>query len=152
VVGRAAHRALDAHAGPTPPLWLWGLWAELPFPTLFAPFDSARLAEVKYALAAHASEQARLPLDRLIEARAVACAGTGEERVHGSGLAGDPAVDYAELICEVVLEPAGWMLGSSRRFDAEAPVASPSRRPIGWWLEAESVHDRLRRELEGQRT
>jgi LmbE family N-acetylglucosaminyl deacetylase len=152
LVGRAAHRALDAHAGPTPPLWLWGLWAELPFPTLFAPFDGARLAEVKHALGAHASEQARLPLDRLIEARAVACAGTGEERVHGSGLAGDPAVAYAELICEAVLEPAGWMLGSSRRFDAEAPLASPSARPIGWWLEAESVHDRLRREVKGQRT
>jgi LmbE family N-acetylglucosaminyl deacetylase len=146
LVGRAARRALDAHSGPTPPLWLWGVWADLPFPTLIAPFDRARLAEVKHALAAHASEQARLPLNRLVEARAILNAGLGEERVYGSGLAGDLGVEYAELLCEVVREPAGWMLGSPRRFDAEAPLASPSARPIGWWLEGESVHDRLRRE------
>jgi hypothetical protein len=66
--------------------------------------------------------------------------------VYGSGLSGDPALAYAELVCEVALEPSGWKLGSSRRFDAEAALASPSARPIGWWLEAESVHDRLRRE------
>ena len=41
--------------------------------------------------------------------------------------------------------PGGWTLGSPRRFDAEAPLASASERPIGWWLEAESVHARLRR-------
>ena len=146
LVGRAARRALSAHAGPTPPLWLWGIWADLPFPTMIAPFDAKRLDEVKHALAAHASEQLRLPLDRLIEARAVLHAAVGEERVHGSGLAGDRALEYAELICEVVLQPDGWRLGASRRFDAEAPLASPSARPIGWWLEAESVHDRLRRE------
>ena len=62
------------------------------------------------------------------------------------------AVEYAELICEVMLEPAGWRLGSPRRFDPEAPLASPSPRPIGWWLEAESVQDRLRRERRSQRT
>lgn len=145
VVGRAACRALSAHPGPTPPLWLWGVWADLPFPTLISAFDRTRLAEIKHALAAHASEQLRLPLDRLVEARAVLSAGVGEERVYGSGLTGDPAVEYAELLCEVMLEPAGWKLGSPRRFDAEAPVASPSARPIGWWLESESVHTRMRR-------
>jgi LmbE family N-acetylglucosaminyl deacetylase len=152
LVGRAARRALTAHPGPVPPLWLWGIWADLPFPTMIAPFGRTRMAEVKHALAAHASEQLRLPLDRLIEARAVLNAGVGEERVHGSGLAVDREIEYAELICEVMLEPAGWQLGAARRFDAEAPFASPSARPIGWWLEAESVHDRLRRERRSQRT
>lgn len=146
LVGRAARRALEAHAGTAPPLWLWGVWADLPFPTLIAPFDRARLAEVKQAIAAHASELARLPLDRLIEARAVFNAGVGEERVHGSGLAGDRSIELAELLCEVVLTSGGWQLGAPRRFDAEAPIASPSARPIGWWLSQESLHDRLRRE------
>jgi len=145
LVGRAAYRALEAHPGPTPPLWLWGVWADLPFPTMIAPFDRVRLAEIKHAIAAHASELARLPLDRLVEARAVLAAGVGEERVHGSGLAGDPAVELAELLCEVMLEPGGWMLGTPRRFDADAPIASASKRAIGWWLESESVHARLRR-------
>jgi LmbE family N-acetylglucosaminyl deacetylase len=149
LVGRAARRALEAHPGTAPPLWLWGLWADLPFPTLIAPFGQARLAEIQHALAAHASELARLPLDRLLEARAVLNAVLGEERVHGSGLTGDPAVELAELLCEVVLTPAGWQLGGSRRFDAEAPLASPSARPIGWWLAAESLQARLRRQVAG---
>ncbi|MDX6562848.1 MAG: hypothetical protein QOD65_2662 [Gaiellales bacterium] len=149
LVGRAAVRALEAHAGSAPPLWLWGVWADLPFPTLIAPFDRARLAEIQHALAAHASELARLPLDRLLEARAVLNAGVGAERVHGSGIAGDPAVELAELLCEVMPGPAGWQLGPPRRFDAEAPLASPSSRPIGWWLASESPHARLRREISG---
>jgi len=146
LVGRAARRALEAHTGTAPPLWLWGVWADLPFPTLIAPFGRARLAEIQHAIAAHASELARLPIDRLIEARAVLNAGVGEERVHGSGLAGDPAIELAELLCEVVLTPQGWQLGAARRFDAEAPIASASARPVGWWLTQESLHDRLRRE------
>jgi LmbE family N-acetylglucosaminyl deacetylase len=146
LVGRAARRALEALPGPLPPLWLWGVWADLPFPTLVVPFDRPRLAEIQHALAAHASELARLPLDRLIEARAVLNAGVGEERVHGSGVPSDPAVELAELVCEVVLTPAGWRLGAPRRFAAEAPLAPPSARPIGWWLTAESAHARLRRE------
>jgi LmbE family N-acetylglucosaminyl deacetylase len=145
LVGRAARRALEARADP-PPLWLWGVWADLPFPTLIVPFDRPRLAEIQHALAAHASEIARLPLDRLIEARAVLNAGVGEERVHGSGVPSDPAVELAELVCEVVLTPAGWRLGAARQLAAEAPLAAPSARPIGWWLTAESVHARLRRE------
>jgi LmbE family N-acetylglucosaminyl deacetylase len=146
LVGRAALRAIEAYDARKPTLWLWGIWADLPFPTLISPFDQARLAEIQHALAAHESELARLPLDRLIEARAVLNAGVGEERVHGSGLAGDRAIEFAELLCEVILTPAGWQLGSPRRFDAEAALGSPSKRPLGWWLSAESVHSRLRRE------
>jgi hypothetical protein len=49
--------------------------------------------------------------------------------------------------------PAGWQLGTPRRLAPEQPFASPSGRPIGWWLSAESVHARLRREAAGsQRT
>jgi LmbE family N-acetylglucosaminyl deacetylase len=146
LVGRAARRALEAYAGPVPHLWLWGVWADLPFPTLVVPFDRARLDEIQHALAAHASELARLPIDRLVEARGTLSAGVGEERVHGSGVPSDPEVELAELICEVALTPAGWHLGTARRFIAEAPIAPPSERPIGWWLAGESVHSRLRRE------
>jgi LmbE family N-acetylglucosaminyl deacetylase len=149
LVGRAARRALEAHPGTAPPLWLWGVWADLPFPTLIAPFDRARLGEIQQALTAHASELERLPLDRMLEARAVFNAGVGAERVHGSGIAGDPAVELAELLSEVMLTPSGWQLGAPRRFDADAPLASPSARPIGWWLTAESLHARLRREAAG---
>jgi LmbE family N-acetylglucosaminyl deacetylase len=153
LVGRAACRALEAHTGPVPHLWLWGLWADLPFPTLLAAFEGSRLQEIRHALAAHASELARLPIDRLLEARAILGAGAGMERVYGSGVASNPDIELAELICEVVLTPAGWQLGTPRQFAAEAPIAPPGGRPIGWWLAGESVHSRLRRETaSSQRT
>ena len=44
LVGRAALRAIEAYDARKPALWLWGIWADLPFPTLIAPFDQARLA------------------------------------------------------------------------------------------------------------
>jgi hypothetical protein len=146
LVGRAALRALEGYNLRKPTLWLWGVWADLPFPTVIAPFGQARLAEIKHALGAHESELARLPLDRLVEARAVLAAGVGEERIHGAGLAGDRSIEFAELLCEAILTPAGWQLGAPRRFDPEAALGSPSKRPIAWWLNAESVHSRLRRE------
>jgi hypothetical protein len=146
LVGRAARRALEALPGAAPPLWLWGVWADLPFPTLIAPFDRARLAEIRHALAAHQSELERLPIDRLIEARAGVAAGLGEERVYGSGFAGDLTNELAELLCEVVSTPAGWQLGAPRRLDADAPLASPSGTSIGWWLTSDSPQARLRRE------
>lgn len=148
LVGRAACRALEVRDDP-PPLWLWGVWADLPFPTLIVPFDRTRLAEIQHALAAHASELARLPVDRLIEARAELNAGVGGERVYGSGVASDLAVELAELVCEVVPTPAGWRLGAPRRFAVDDPFAPPSERPIDWWLTAESAHARLRRETAG---
>ena len=137
---------------PAPPLWLWGVWADLPFPTLIAPFDRARLAEIQDALAAHASELARLPLDRLVEARAVLNAGVGEERVYGSGLAGDPSIELAELLCEVVLGAgrlearlaaalrrrgaAGLCLGAPDRLVARGRVGA--RAPAPWRAAAAS--------------
>ena len=96
----AAPRAVRSRRAPgtPPPLWLWGVWADLPFPTLIVPFDRARLAEIQHALAAHESELARLPLDRMLEARAVLNAGVGEERVHGSGARGRSRRRVAELL------------------------------------------------------
>ena len=39
-VGRAARDAVHARREATPPrLWLWGLWADLPWPTLYHGFD-----------------------------------------------------------------------------------------------------------------
>ena len=125
LVGRAARRALEAFAGPVPHLWLWGVWADLPFPTLVVPFHRPRLEEIRHALAAHASELARLPLDTLLEARAILSAGAGEERVYGSGVASDPDVELAELICEVAL--TGRLAAPARR-----AASSPKRRsPAG---------------------
>ena len=142
LVGRAVRNAL---AGRTATWWMWGVWADLPFPTLICAFDAARLAELRHVLAAHAGELARNDLDRLLRARAEANASLAEERVFGSGVSADREVAYAELLCEAVPCDGGWLLGSPRRLDPRAPLAAPSARAIGWWLDGESIHDRFRR-------
>ena len=142
LVGRAVRNAL---AGRTTAWWMWGIWADLPFPTLICPFGADRLAELRHVLAAHAGELVRNDVDRLLRARAEANASLAAERVFGSGVAADRDVAYAELICEAVSQDGGWLLGSPRRLDPAAPLAPPSTRAIGWWIDAESVHDRFRR-------
>ena len=119
-----------------PPLWLWGVWADLPFPTLIAPFDRARLARDP-ARARRARLRARATAARPACSRRARCSTPASARSACTARAstGDPAVELAELLCEVVLTPAGWQLGAPRRFDADAPLASPSARPIGWWLD-----------------
>ncbi len=67
--------------------------------------------------------------------------------MHGSGVAGDPAVELAELLCEVVLTPARLAArGAAALRRRRADRARPRSAPIGWWLTGESVHARLRRE------
>ena len=127
LVGRAARRALEAHPGTAPPLWLWGVWADLPFPTLIAPFDRARLAEIQHALAAHASELARLPLDRLLEARAVLNAGVARSACTARASRATRAVELAELLCEVVLD-AGRLAARDRRGASTPRRRSPRPR------------------------
>ena len=139
LAGRAVRTALY---GRETAWWMWGIWADLPFPTLICPFDARRLAELRHVLAAHAGELARNDLDRLLRARAEANASLAAERVFGSGVSADRDVVYAELLCEAIAHDGGWLLGSSRRLDAGAPLAPPSEREIGWWIDAESVHQR----------
>ena len=82
------------------PLWQWSLWSDLPQPTLYVPFDEARLAEARHVLAAHESQLARNDFDALLEARGVAARVLGAERVFGFGSAPPSPLPYAELLCE----------------------------------------------------
>ena len=141
LAGRAVRNVL---AGRETAWWMWGIWADLPFPTLICAFDAARLAELRHVLAAHAGELARNDLDRLLRARAEANASLAAERVFGSGVAADRELAYAELLSEAIPRDGGWLLGSPRRLDPGAPLARPSARAIGWWIDAESIHQRLR--------
>ena len=117
--------------GPAPPLWLWGVWADLPFPTLIVALRRGRgWRRSSTRSRPTPPSMARLPLDRLVEARAVLAAGRRRGARVRLGLStAIPPLELAELLCEVVLAPAGWRLGSPRRFDAEAPLASALRAP-----------------------
>jgi LmbE family N-acetylglucosaminyl deacetylase len=144
VVARATRDALrTAEHGPAA-WWMWGLWADLPLPTLYVPFDDRRLAELEHALEAYAGELARNDYITLLRTRAQANRVLGAERVFGFG---SEARDgpYAELLTEVMTRDGGWELGAARTPSMDQPLSGARGvSPIDWWLDAPSVADRAR--------
>ncbi len=125
-VGRATAAALAAT--PDPPVWWqWGLWADLRSPTIYVPFDVDVLADAQHVLGAYAGELARNDYSRLLEARAVAHAVLGSERVFGFGSARASTLPYAELLTELVRIGDGWSPRPARSFDPAAPVGRINR-------------------------
>jgi LmbE family N-acetylglucosaminyl deacetylase len=125
-VGRATAAALAAM--PVPPVWWqWGLWADLTAPTIYVPFDDDVLAEAQHVLAAYAGELARNDYARLLEARAVAHAVLGSERVFGFGTPRASDAPYAELLTECRLVDGHWQPGSPRLLDPSAAAGDVNR-------------------------
>jgi LmbE family N-acetylglucosaminyl deacetylase len=149
-VGRAARDAVHARREATPPrLWLWGLWADLPWPTLYHGFDEPLMERAIHVLEAHQGELERNDYRALVRARATANRVLGAERVFGWGAEAQPQ-PYAELLTEVVLSGAQWRTTGARELDPkdpfrDAPTEGAGRAvPIGWWLHESSFTDRVR--------
>jgi LmbE family N-acetylglucosaminyl deacetylase len=138
VVGRAALDALSPLEDGAPAWWMWGLWADLPFPTLITYFRSERLKQILHALDAHAGELERNDYRRLVQGRAQANAVLGPERVFGFGGGGGRG-ELAELATEVVFKDADWRLGRSRELDPREPLVEPTREPLSAWLTGPSL-------------
>lgn len=143
VVGRAAREGIERGGGAH--WWMWGLWADLPLPTLLTEFGEARMAEALAILAAHAGELDRNDYAALVRARAVAARVLGAERAFGFGCAGlDPP--YAELLTELAVHDGRWMAYGPRRLDAALPLlGAPGEHALDWWLDEPSFRDRLGR-------
>jgi LmbE family N-acetylglucosaminyl deacetylase len=135
-VGRAARDAVAQAAGPR--LWLWGLWADLPWPTLYHGFDVVALDQALAVLSEHRGEIARNDYRQVLRGRATANRVLGSERVFGWGSAMRPQ-PYAELLMEVALRDGEWRTGAARELDpadplADAPDGGWRAVPIAWWL------------------
>ncbi|MHB8680673.1 MAG: PIG-L deacetylase family protein [Acidimicrobiales bacterium] len=141
VVGRAAVSVLSRRGDDAPRLWLWGLWADLPLPTLAVGFDEKRLEEIFSALEAHAGELARNDYRRVVRGRAEMNASLGPERVFGFGSAGAD-VPYVEILTEVARAAGSWVLGRARWLDAGEPLPPPGGRDVGEWLTSPSITTR----------
>jgi hypothetical protein len=112
---------------------------------------------VVHVLGAHAGELARNDYGALVRARAKANRVLGAERVFGYGSAAREQ-PLAELLTEAVMLEGEWWAAPARELDPQAPLASPGvvdpgtdpkravRHRLGWWLNAESVGDRMHRE------
>lgn len=128
LVGRAAVRACERAAQGPAVLWLWGLWADLPFPTIAVGFGEERMREVLRCLDAHAGELERNDYRSLVRGRAQMNSSLGPERVFGFGSrapAGERA-RYVELLCELSLAKGEWSLGAPRWLDAADPLCTRS--------------------------
>jgi len=123
---------------------MWGLWSDLPIPTILHTFEQPVLKSITMALAAHASQLARNDYGRLIVARAQATAVLGPERVFGFGTPGI-AVPYAEVLCEAVPRAGRMMLGAPRMLEADAPLLAPTAKDLSGWLRATSPRDQVGR-------
>jgi LmbE family N-acetylglucosaminyl deacetylase len=131
-VGRAAVAALASDGAPR--LWLWGLWASLPLPTLYVAFGDDVLARALDAVRAHAGEVARNDYVALVRARAVVGRVQGAEQVFGYGAAAR-AGPFAEVLTEAWFAGGDWWAGAPRELDARAPLAPvPRDRSLGRWL------------------
>ena len=142
VVGRAVAASLSRATSP-PVWWMWGLWADLPFATLFVPEDERTMDEALAILDAYAGELERNDYRRLLRARAEMNAVLGAERVFGFGAAGHDA-PYAELLSEVVLDDGQHLLGTPRVVDFDQPLVAPTSRSITHWLLGPSLGANLR--------
>ena len=161
LVGRAARTAVEACGDRAPRLWLWGLWADLPWPTLYVGFDERRLDQVIHVLEAHTSQLARNNYRELVRGRARANRVLGAERIFGYGSAARGPHPFAELLTEAVRRDGQWRASRARELEPRAPFAhappprpgdNPARartHPLGWWLGQESFSDRMRRERVG---
>ena len=150
VVGRAARDAVAAAPSPAPRLWLWGLWADLPHPTLYVGFNDDRMARAIEVLEAHEGELKRNDYRRVVRGRAEANRVLGSERVFGWGARARPQ-PYAELLTEVVRRNGEWWASGARELDPKVPLADGEGAPVrfGWWMDSPSFADRLRRARSG---
>jgi LmbE family N-acetylglucosaminyl deacetylase len=144
-VGRAARDAVEAERGADPPprLWLWGLWGDLPRPTLYHGFDEVLMRQAIHVLEAHAGELERNDYRDLLRARATANRVLGAERVFGWGAPGRDQ-PFAELLMEAVVGEDDWWTTTPRALDLKRPLEDPPEptAAIGWWLHAPSFTER----------
>lgn len=121
--------------------WMWGLWADLPLPTIGVPFDDERLTEIGTALAAHAGELGRNDYRRVLRGRGEMNASLGPELLFGFGARGASS-PYVELLTEVVLADGRWLLGQPRWLGDDLE-AEPSELGVTAWVEGPSVTDQF---------
>jgi len=143
LVARAVRDVIaDQRAGGCARWWMWGVWDDLPLPTIAVGFDRRRLDEITGALEAHERELERNDYRRLVRGRAEMNAARGPELIFGFGSPGR-SEPYLELLTEAVLASGRWLLGTPRRLDPASPLGEPpSGVEIGDWLQLESVTQR----------
>jgi hypothetical protein len=143
LVARAVRDALREGPFDPPSWWMWGVWGDLPIPTIGTAFDHTRLEEILTALGAYRGELARNDYGLLVRGRATMNAKLGPEQLFGFGSEEIAPASYVELLTEAILVEGSWLAGTPRWLDPLAPLAPPSEIDIGDWLYAESITEKI---------
>jgi LmbE family N-acetylglucosaminyl deacetylase len=120
-VGRAVSECGPAFAGGVR-WWSWGLWRDLPAPTLYFPYGPGPLDELVAAVRAYEGEIRRNPYDELLAARGRALAILGSERVFGYGSPAASPLPYADLLTESRWVDGAWVPSGPRLLDPAAAL------------------------------
>lgn len=143
IVGRATQRVLEEYPRPVT-WWMWGIWADLPLPTVFVPISQIEIERALIVLDAYRGEVERNDYRRLVQGRAMANAILGPERVFGFGSPSVQNVSLAELITEARYCSGQWRAGPPRILTTERILSdSAFTRDITLWVHALSVRERL---------
>lgn len=120
-VGRAVAAVLPRH--PEMTWWAYGIWGELPLPTLYVPVSEDWMARGLAVLDAYAGELTRNDYRRLVLGRGAAQAVLGSEKVFGFGDGAVSTEPYAELFTEVVYRSGRYLAGRPTVFSPGVPVS-----------------------------
>lgn len=136
-VGRAVVRLIE-EAGVAAG-WFYGVWSDLPLPTVFVPVSQRRMAQCLELLSCYAGEVARNDYRDLLTGRGRANAVLGSERVFGFGSAKRSSAPYAELLTEVVPVEGRLRAGRPRQLEKSEPLGLATDVELGAWLSAPSA-------------
>lgn len=126
--------------------WMWGLWADLPMPTIYAPYDEDTAGVVLRSLAEYHGENARSGYDRMYTGRAATYRCLGSERVFGFGSPSASPAPYADLLTEARYTGTRWELAAPKVLNLHASTDTCwISDDMSWWFETDSVSDRRRR-------
>lgn len=125
----AVARAVRKVLGPETVWWQWGLWADLPVPSILYPFNKQEMETILQALQAHGGEIARNDYRQLVEGRARANSILGPERCFGFGTEGIDS-SFAEVVAEVRRKDDRWIGGAPRLLDPKDPLGNTAPRDL----------------------
>lgn len=103
--------------------WMWGIWRELPEPTMFVPCTERHLRRSASMVAAYRGENDRNRYNRIHWTRRKVNAVMGAEQVFGFG-SPNIGVEYAELLTERIYEDGKWRNGAPRLLSLATPASA----------------------------
>lgn len=118
--------------------WMWGIWRDLPQPSVYVPCDPFHVELSEKMITAYKGENARNPYRAMHRARRRVHAVLGAEQVFGFGERHRDGTKWAELLAEVSYRDKTWMCGPPRQLDKVEPTTE-------WRVPSDAAGKRLLR-------